>query len=150
MAHKNRAIRKKRGSRTSGKGVHKRGSGGHGGVGLAGTHKSRWSWVIKKHPDWFGRRGFEVPVAVKQVVKALNLGDIEEIVGSAIEGKEKSISGVSWDKDKVVVDVTQLEYDKVLGKGSITRPMVVKARKFSKSAEEKIKSAGGEAVLVED
>ncbi len=151
MAHKNRAIRKKRGSRTCGKGSHKRGAGGHGGVGMAGTHKSRWTWVIKNAPGWFGRRGFNVPVAVKNVVNALNVGDIEEMVGNAmLEGREKSVPGLSWDKDKLIVDVTQLDFDKVLGKGNITRPIVVKARGFSKSAEEKIKGAGGETVLVED
>lgn len=151
MAHKNRRIRKKRASRTCGKGTHKRGAGGHGGVGMAGTHKSRWSWVIKNDPNYFGRRGFEVPSAVKQEVKTLNLGDIEEMVkNAALSGNEESFPGISKDKGKIVVDLTQIEYDKLLGKGKITMPIVVKARGFSKSAEEKIKGAGGETLLVED
>lgn len=151
MAHKNRRIRKKRGSRTSGKGVHKRGSGGHGGVGMAGTHKGKWSWVVKNDPNYFGRRGFAVPVAVKQIVNTLNVGDIEEMaINAALAGKEVTFTGLSWESGKLIVDITQLELDKVLGKGKITKPIVVKARKFSKSAEEKIKGAGGEAIVVED
>ena len=38
---------------------------------------------------------------------------------------------------------------KILGSGNIDKPMVVKAHKFSKSAIEKIKKAGGKAVELE-
>ena len=40
-------------------------------------------------------------------------------------------------------------YYKVLGKGQLPKqPVIVKAKFFSKSAEEKIKSVGGACVLV--
>ncbi|KAM0064063.1 putative ribosomal protein L18e/L15P [Helianthus debilis subsp. tardiflorus] len=44
-----------------------------------------------------------------------------------------------------VVDVLQLGYFKVLGKGMVppSQPMVVKAKLISKTAEKKIKEAGG-------
>jgi large subunit ribosomal protein L15 len=38
---------------------------------------------------------------------------------------------------------------KVLGRGEITKPMVVKAARFSKSAADKIEKAGGQAVTVQ-
>jgi len=38
---------------------------------------------------------------------------------------------------------------KVLGRGTIDRPMVIKAARFSKSAMEKIEKAGGKAVTVQ-
>ncbi|PWA47173.1 Pentatricopeptide repeat-containing protein [Artemisia annua] len=60
------------------------------------------------------------------------------------DAKEKSYA------DKVlVVDVTQFGCFKVLGKGVVplTHPMVVKAKLISKTAEKKIKEAGGAVVL---
>ncbi len=37
---------------------------------------------------------------------------------------------------------------KILGDGELTKPLKVKAHKFSKSAEEKIKAAGGEVEVI--
>ncbi|MFQ5815130.1 MAG: uL15 family ribosomal protein [Candidatus Hydrothermarchaeaceae archaeon] len=151
MAHKNRKMRKKRGSRTCGQGYNKRGAGSRGGTGMGGTLKGKWTWVIKNDPKRFGRRGFDVPAAVKRVVNTLNVGEIEEMASKvAIAGKGESFPGLSREKNKIIVDVTQLDYDKVLGKGKITRPVVVKAKGFTKSAEEKIKGAGGETILTGD
>ena len=47
-----------------------------------------------------------------------------------------------------VIDVTRHGIFKVLGKGDLpSRPVIVKARFFTKRAEEKIKKAGGAVVL---
>ena len=53
-------------------------------------------------------------------------------------------------KDKVpVIDVTKSGYFKVLGKGVLPKiPVIVKAKLFSKTAEKRIKEAGGACVLV--
>jgi large subunit ribosomal protein L15 len=37
---------------------------------------------------------------------------------------------------------------KILGQGEVTRPLVVQAHKFSKSAEAKIQAAGGRAEVI--
>lgn len=37
---------------------------------------------------------------------------------------------------------------KILGNGALTKPLVIQAHKFSKSAEEKIKTAGGRAEVI--
>jgi len=48
-----------------------------------------------------------------------------------------------------VIDVTKHGYFKVLGKGGLPKvPVVVKAKFFSKLAEQRIKEAGGACVLV--
>lgn len=48
-----------------------------------------------------------------------------------------------------VIDTLKAGYGKVLGKGAIpAKPVIVKARFFSKRAEEKIKAAGGACVLI--
>ena len=48
-----------------------------------------------------------------------------------------------------IIDVTQFGYFKVLGKGVLpeSQPIVVKAKLISKTAEKKIKDAGGAVVL---
>lgn len=52
-------------------------------------------------------------------------------------------------KDKApVIDVLKAGYMKVCGKGLLPdQPVIVKARYFTKEAEEKIKAAGGACVL---
>ena len=52
-------------------------------------------------------------------------------------------------KDKApVIDVLKAGYMKVAGKGELPEmPLIVKARYFTKQAEEKIKAAGGVCVL---
>jgi len=48
-----------------------------------------------------------------------------------------------------VIDVVRAGYYKVLGKGHLpNQPVIVKAKFFSRSAEEKIKAVGGACVLV--
>lgn len=47
-----------------------------------------------------------------------------------------------------VIDVVRAGYFKVLGKGRLPRqPVIVKAKFFSKRAEDKIKAVGGACVL---
>ena len=64
---------------------------------------------------------------------------------SLVSAEDKAKTG----KDKAIqVDVTKLGFFKVLGKGKLPNtPIVVKARFVSKTAEEKIKAAGGAVVL---
>lgn len=48
----------------------------------------------------------------------------------------------------IQIDVTRLGYFKVLGKGQLPKvPIVVKAKFFSRKAEQRIKAAGGACVL---
>ena len=46
-----------------------------------------------------------------------------------------------------VIDLVSLGYFKLLGNGQITVPVIVKAKFFSKLAEQKIKEAGGACLL---
>lgn len=64
----------------------------------------------------------------------------EETRAAALEHKGKGTAPV--------VDVTSLGFFKVLGRGRLPEvPLVVRAKFFSKTAEEKIRAAGGAAVL---
>lgn len=143
MARAERKIRKKRGSRSCGGGSHKkrRGAGHRGGKGMAGTHKHKMTWVIKYDPEHFGRRGFTLPALVKKSLRVINVGDLEEIIHAR---------GIKKKGGKITLDLAELEYDKVLGKGRVDEAIVVKANSFTKKAVKKIEAVGGKAVFLSE
>ncbi|NOQ51488.1 MAG: 50S ribosomal protein L15 [Desulfuromonadaceae bacterium] len=76
----------------------------------------------------------------KKVYALINLRDLDafeagSVVGPEIFGKEGLISGV---KDGI----------KILADGELTKPLTVQAHKFSKTAVEKIETAGGKAEVL--
>ncbi len=130
---------KLRGSRTHGWGSPKkhRGAGSRGGVGNAGAGKKGQQQMIKKHKtgERIGSYGFKRPPAILNNPRTINLCDIEKLA-------EKG-------KPKTEIDMSKLGYDKILGKGKLTAKLKITAKQFSKNAIEKIKKAGGEAVIKE-
>jgi large subunit ribosomal protein L15 len=141
MIRKKKKVKKIRGSRTCGGGSHKkrRGAGNKGGRGMAGGHKHKWTWIIKYMPDYFGKYGFKRHPSLVKQLETINVGELEEIVLKNPDKFEK-------EEDKFVVDVIELGYEKVLGKGKVTIPMIVKAVEVSEKAKEKIEAVGGEVV----
>ncbi|MGV8144384.1 MAG: uL15 family ribosomal protein [Methanothermobacter sp.] len=145
MIRKTRKIRKMRGSRTIGGGSSKkrRGAGHRGGRGMSGGHKHMWSWIVKYDPDHYGKSGFKRPQKTVYKFNPINLEfldeKLEELVSDGIAEKKEG---------KIIVDVSKLGYNKVLGKGRITKPAIIKSPKFSQSAIEKIEEAGGEAAII--
>jgi large subunit ribosomal protein L15 len=141
MIRKKKKVKKIRGSRTCGGGSHKkrRGAGNKGGRGMAGGHKHKWTWIIKYMPDYFGKYGFKRHPSLVKRLETINVGELEEIVLKNPDKFEK-------EEDKFVVDVIELGYEKVLGKGKVTIPMIVKAVEVSEKAKEKIEAVGGEVV----
>jgi len=134
VVRKERKHRKFRGYRTH-HGSHKksRGGGSRGGRGLAGMHKYKWSYTLKYDPEHYGKKGFKIPLAVAKKVKAINLSELDKLAKKT--GKEK-------------INLKELGYDKVLGSGKITKPLVVEAKSFSKKAIKKLEEAKGKAVKV--
>ena len=102
-----------------------------------------WTWMVKYDPDHYGKSGFKRPQKTIYKFNPVNLGfldeKLDELVSKGIAKKEK---------EKIIVDVTELGYNKVLGKGRITKPAIIKSPKFSQSAIEKIEEAGGEAAIL--
>ncbi|ADZ09048.1 50S ribosomal protein L15P [Methanobacterium lacus] len=145
MIRKTRKICKLRGSRTVAGGCSKkrRGAGNRGGKGLAGGHKHHWSWMVKFDPKHFGKYGFKRPQGTSQVFNPVNVDFLDE-------NSDKLLSqGVATEEDnKIIIDVTELGYNKVLGKGKISKALTIKAPQFSKSAVSKIENAGGEALTL--
>jgi large subunit ribosomal protein L15 len=114
---------------------------GSKGYRKSGRHKHLWSYVIKYEPDYFGKKGFTPPKSLKEKVKTVNIGKLDEIAEKLSTKKEDG---------KLFVDLTSFGYTKLLGAGKITKPLVVKVALCSKSAAEKIKEAGGEILTEEE
>jgi len=143
MIRKTRKINKMRGSRSIGGGCTKkrRGAGHKGGKGNAGLGKHHWTWTVKNDPNHFGKYGFKRPQKMIKKSNPVNLGYLEDNSEKLLDNGIATMEG-----DSIIIDVTDLGYDKVLGKGKILKPFIIKSPMFSASAEEKIQEAGGEAV----
>ena len=145
MIRTKRKINKQRGSRSNGGGCTKkrRGAGNKGGKGKAGAGKQHWTWTVIHDPDHFGKHGFKRPQKMIKKVNAVNLSYLEEHLDEFLS------NGVaSKEDDVIVIDVTELGYDKVLAKGKISKTYKISSPKFSASAIEKIEELGGEAILL--
>jgi large subunit ribosomal protein L15 len=137
MPHKERKTRKMRGSRTHGYGrIGQHRDAGSRGHRKVGRHKHLWSYVTAHEPNYFGKHGFTSPQSVKRREKVINVSKLDEI---AILSTEK-------EKGKTHVNLTSLGYTKLLGTGRITKPLTVTVSACSKTAEEKIKKAGGQVL----
>ncbi len=145
MPHKLRKTRKLRGSRTHGwgqVGQHRK-HGMKGGRGKAGGHKHKWTYIVKYEPDYFSRRGFRCPTG-RGELKTINLGELDELVDRLVEENK-----LNMEEGKYVVDLEKLGYEKLLGEGEISKPLVVKTKFYSKLAEKKIQDVGGQLVKLE-
>lgn len=133
-----RKVRKLRGSRTYGwgrKGQHRK-SGGRGGFGRAGLHKHKWSWVLRYEPDYFSKRGFRSPNPKAE--RTINVGELEALAERLKPSKKRGA---------VTLDLMQLGYDKLLGGGRVSRPLLLKASRATELAIAKVEGAGGKVEL---
>jgi len=131
MPHKLRKHRKMRGSRTQGYGrigQHRdAGSKGHRKVGM---HKHLWSLACNMDETYFGKHGFHSPQAIHSREKTINLNKLDEIAQSGA----------------TTIDLTNLGYTKLLGTGKIAKALTINIAACSKTAAEKIQSAGGKVI----
>ena len=117
----------------------RKGSGHKGGVGMAGTGKRadhKKSLVIKLYGNkYFGKQGITSKKTERIKSRFINLRDIEKNFDSLMKK--------FGENNELVLS----EY-KVLGTGEIKSKITIKAKEFSKSAEEKITKAGGKAITL--
>ncbi len=138
MPHKLRKIRKNRGSRTHGAGTvgqHRKGSKGRRKVG---RHKEGWTYILRYEPDYFGKKGFTSKQGLSQRLSLVNVGELEELLH-----RQTAKALVERKEGTVLLDLGKLGYDKLLGKGQITTPILVKVAFYSELAAKKIEDAGG-------
>ena len=119
-----------RGSRTHGYGrIGQHRDAGSRGHRKVGRHKHLWSYVTTYEPDYFGKHGFTSPQSLKRQENTINIKQLNQLT---IESNQ--------------VNLTSLGYTKLLGTGKITKPLTVTVAACSKTAQEKIKKAGGQVV----
>lgn len=129
--HKRKKVKKLRGSKTHGWGAMKkhRGAGNRGGRGMAGTGKradQKKPSILKEYGNsYFGKRGFNIPPKIKKIKKVINILELP-------------------DRDNI--NLTELGYDKLLGKGEVTKKLKITVLYCSKKAKEKIEAKGGEVI----
>ena len=141
MPHKLRKIRKKRGSRTQGYGrVGQHRESGSKGERKAGRHKHGWSYVIRYQPDYFRKNKFKPLISPKKENSVINIGELGELI-------YKITSGEKTKKAKISLDLSEMGYNKLLGKGKINIPVTVKVEYCSEEAVRKIEDAGGQALI---
>lgn len=116
-----RKVDRLRGKRTHGHGNTKnaRGSGCTGGKGRAGSTKHKFT---KYYVD-FGQR---ISLKPKPKLKTITLEALSGIISTKTE-----------------INLKELGYDKILGKGNITKAIIFKNAQATEMAKEKIEKAGG-------
>ena len=121
-----------------------RGKGSRGGKGMAGTGKRaghKITYVLKYHPNYLGKHGFKSLKKLKLKKgkeRAINLAEIEEKLDSFLK---KGIAKES--KEGIHIELPKY---KILSKGIIKRPFIIKAASFSKKAAQKIEKLGGKII----
>jgi large subunit ribosomal protein L15 len=122
---------------------------GHGKTAGRGHKGARSRAGYSMHPAFEGgqmpvsrrvpKRGFNNPFGPK--VKAVNVADLEAAFSAGDEVTLDTLKARNLAKGRF--DVL-----KVLGDGELKKKLKVTAHRFSKTAEEKIKAAGGEVVVL--
>jgi len=134
---KRKKSRKKRGKERK-LGGKRRGAGSRGGRGRAGLGKrakhKKFSYLGE-----LGKRGFTSIKKLKKPGKEISLTEVTKLIEEEIrKGKE----------GEIYLDLEKLGYTKLIS-GSLNtygRKVILKIRKCSKGAIEKVKSLGGEVV----
>ncbi len=136
VVRKDKKVKKLRGKRRHGKGniKNRRGAGNRGGRGNAGLHKHKWSYTVKYEPDRYGNRGF-VRHVKKRELPSINLWEIERLIVRGECPKEGELYVFEFP-------------GKVLGSGNISFPVLVKAKRFTEKAKNKIEEGGGKVELI--
>jgi len=142
MPHRLRKTRKKRGSRTHGYGRHDRHRGrGSRHYRRPGFDKHLWTYVVKYEPDYFGKHGFKSPRSKFLRMKTINVGQLEDLLEVLkARGELEEREGLPF------LDLEALGFNKLLGRGSISSPVLVRVKAFSELAEKKISEAGGRII----
>ncbi|KAK3777122.1 hypothetical protein RRG08_055867 [Elysia crispata] len=147
MTTKLKKTRKLRGHVSHGHGrigKHRKHPGGRGNAG--GQHHHRINFD-KYHPGYFGKVGMRYfhKTTNKFHCPTINVDKLWSLLSE--QSRARYLEGKPLEKAPVI-DVCQAGFYKVLGKGHLpNRPVIVKAKFFSKTAEKRIKEVGGACVL---
>lgn len=135
-------VKRIRGTRTCGGGSHKkrRGKGSRGGVGNAGAHSHHVVRSLKRGII----KGIHISLQHnRHDEKVLNIGKLEEMLEDLIR------EGTAEEKaEGIYLDVSELGIQKILGKGKVTKKLMLTANAVTETAKAKIESAGGTVSII--
>lgn len=106
-----------------------RGAGKRGGRGRAGIGKHKVMFRNKYLPGHWGMHGFNRDPSLRVVNVSINLQQVEEMA----DGKS--------------INLTELGFDKLLGKGKINKALNITVNEASSLAVKKVEAAGGSVNL---
>lgn len=142
---------RKRVGRGEGSGLGKTSGRGHKGAGSRSGAKRKVGFEGGQMPIHMRMRKLRGPLMKKSMpfekfrthTQPVNLRDLESRFDAGAEVNPEALraKGLATRKDVPV---------KILGQGELTKKLTVHAHKFSKAARERIESAGGACVLVDD
>jgi large subunit ribosomal protein L15 len=146
LPHKDRKVRKKRGSRTHGYGQigQHRSGGGRGGHGKAGFDKHKWTYVLRYDPTYWEKVGFVPARTHGRKANTINVGELDDLVA-----KLESEKRLETREKKIFLNLEDLGYAKLLGMGEISKAMLVKVASYSETASKKLEEAGGQILKEE-
>lgn len=137
---------RKRLGRGKGSGYGKTSGKGHKGARSRSGFKTSLGYeggqmpIQRRLPRLKGEARGRHTVARPTVYAPINLSELQDISGDTIGIEELRSAGLVRKKEGLI---------KILGDGEIGRSVTVKAHAFSRSAREKIESAGGSAEILE-
>ncbi len=116
---------------------------GQKGERKAGRHKHLWSSVLRYEPNYFGKKGFKTPQAItgQSHPTTINIQQLDELISKQSRHKQ-----ITKKQGKPYIDLASLGYQKLLAKGKLTKPALVKVSSHSKNAAKKIREAGGKII----
>ena len=134
------------------------------GYGQIGQHRRRsqkgktshWSKSMKSYylkqkklgfpdPDWIkGKNGFKRPQDIVRIyrVNALNVKDLDNEIETLVQEKKATKTGNTY-----TIDLKDINIQKVVGRGEISKKINITVKKASARAIEKIEAAGGKITL---
>lgn len=121
-------------------GQHRKG-GMKGGKGKAGGRKHLWIQTVKYNPERYLKVGFKPPSALKPQPEVINIGELEDLALRTF-GAER----IKTVTDPLALDLDELGFDKLLGRGEVGIPLRVRVSAHTPRALEKVEAAGGEIV----
>ena len=109
-----------------------RGAGKRGGRGNAGINKHRLMTRLKYMPGHWGMYGFNRHPSLRNVNVSINMQEVQDLA------------------DGDSINLSEMGYDKLLGKGRIDRAIHITVAEASARAIEKVEAAGGSVTIGDD
>ena len=109
-----------------------RGAGKRGGRGNAGINKHRLMTRLKYMPGHWGMYGFNRHPSLRNVNVSINMQEVQDLA------------------DGDSINLSEMGYDKLLGKGRIARAIHITVAEASARAIAKVEAAGGSVTIGDD